>query len=93
MISYLTTDVDCQVCFNDLVQAVSTLSGVQHVEPHGSNGCIAVTHDIDEARLLETVANVGHTLDIAPNGEVVMGQAHGRALRVCEHHGDPATPS
>ena len=43
MISYLTTDVNCPTCFNELIDVISTTPGVERVEPHVVDGCIAVT--------------------------------------------------
>lgn len=86
MISYLVTDVNCPTCFNELIASIAISPGVHGVEPHIADGCIAVTHDVDEAQLLATIATIGHTLDVAGNGEIVMGQAHGRTVCACDLH-------
>ena len=45
-----------------------------------------ITHDLDESVLLTTITTIGHTLDIAPNGEIIMGQAHATTIHVCDAH-------
>lgn len=86
MITYVTADIDCPTCFNHVVEAITTTPGVHTVDPHLADGCIAITHDLDERVLLATITTIGHTVDVAPNGEITMGQAHATTVRVCTEH-------
>ncbi len=86
MISYLTTDSNCPTCFNAMIEAITNSPGVHHVDPHVADGCIAVTHDTDEQRLLEVVAHIGRKVDVAGNGEIVMDRAEGGTVTACQLH-------
>ncbi len=86
MLTYVTVDVNCPNCFNDVIDAIAATPGVASVAPHSAEGCLAVDHDLDERALLATITTIGHTVDIAPNGEVTMGQAHAATVQVCTAH-------
>ena len=87
MLTYITADINCSTCFNQVIESVTATSGVHTVDPHVADGCIAITHDLDESVLLATITTIGHTLDVAPNGEITMGQAHATTVHVCDEHG------
>ncbi len=87
MLTYVTADINCPTCFNHVIETISATPGVQTVDPHIDTGCLAITHDLDESVLLATITTIGHTLDIAPNGEVTMGQAHATTVHFCDTHG------
>lgn len=87
MLTYVTADINCATCFNQVVETITATPGVHSVAPHLDTGCLVVTHDLDVSDLLATITTVGHTLDIAPNGEIMMGQAHAAAVRACDAHG------
>jgi hypothetical protein len=42
--------------------------------------------DLEEAVLLATVTTIGHTMNIAPNGEITIGQAHATTVHACDAH-------
>lgn len=86
MLTYVTADINCPTCFNQVVEAINTTPGVHTVEPHVDTGCLAITHELEEDALLATITTIGHTMDISPNGEITMGQAHAAAIHVCEIH-------
>ncbi len=86
MLTYVTADINCPNCFNDVIEAITATSGVRSVAPHSSKGCLAIEHDLDEGALLATISTVGHTLDIAPNGEITMGQASAATIQICDAH-------
>lgn len=86
MITYVKADINCSTCFNHVIETMSSTSGVTSVDPHVVAGCLAVDHELDEADLLAIITTIGHTLDIAPNGEIVMGQAEAQAITVCDLH-------
>ncbi|MFN3256427.1 MAG: hypothetical protein ACE37B_12085 [Ilumatobacter sp.] len=86
MLTYVTADVNCPNCFNQVIDTIRATPGVHSAAPHIDKGCIAINHDLDEADLLATITTVGHTLDIAPNGEVTMGQAHAASAQLCSEH-------
>lgn len=89
MLTYVTADINCPTCFNQMVEALTATPGVHAVAPHVDTGCLAITHDLDEGVLLATITTIGHTVDIAPNGEITMGQAHAGTIHACELHGPP----
>ena len=73
MLSYVTADINCPTCFNQVIETITAIPGVHTVAPHLDTGCLAITHDLDDAELLATITTIGHTMDIAPNGEITMG--------------------
>lgn len=84
MLSYFETNVNCPSCFNDIVAALTATNGVEDVEGHLSNGCLAVHHVLDEATLQAQITSVGRTIEVAGNGEYVMDQPHARARHTCD---------
>jgi hypothetical protein len=88
VLTYVTADINCPTCFNQVLETITATAGVHTVDPHVVDGCIAITHDLEESVLLATITTIGHTLDIAPNGEITMGQAHATAIHACGLH-DP----
>ena len=86
MLTYVTADINCSTCFNHVVETITATPGVHAVAPHPDNGCLEITHDLDESALLATITTIGHTLDIAPNGEITMGQAHASTASGCGTH-------
>ena len=86
VLTYVTADINCPTCFNQVIETITATSGVHSVDPRITDGCIAITHDLDESVLIATITTIGHTIDIAPNGEITMGQAHAATIHACEHH-------
>ena len=86
MLTYVTADINCPTCFNQVIETITTTPGIHTVAPHLDKGCLAITHDLDESVLLDTITTIGHTMDIAPNGEIIMGQAHAATVQVCDVH-------
>lgn len=86
MLTYVAADINCPTCFNQVIETITATPGVHSVAPHVGTGCLVISHDLDERDLIATITTVGHTLDIAPNGEITMGQAHAAAVRGCDHH-------
>ena len=85
MLTYVAADINCPTCFNQVIETITATPGVHPVDPHVVDGRIAITHDLDESVLLTTITTIGHTLDIAPNGDITMGQAHA-TIHVCDAH-------
>ncbi len=85
MPSYFDVDVNCPSCFNDVLQALASTDGVDAVEGDISNGCITVTHRVDESSLQSIINQVGRTIELAGNGEYVMAESHVGAAHVCAH--------
>lgn len=86
MLTYVTADINCPTCFNQVIETITATPGVHTVAPHADTGCLVISHDLDDSALLATITTVGHTLDIAPNGEITMGQAHATTVRACDAH-------
>ncbi len=83
MLSYFETDLNCPSCFNDVLAALSSTDGVDHVEGHSSTSCISVEHGVDESSLRLIITAIGRTNEVADNGEYVMGGAHVNAHATC----------
>lgn len=84
MITHVKADINCSTCFNHVIETMSSTQGVASVDPHVVAGCLAIDHELDEADLLAIITTIGHTLDIAPNGEIAMGQAQAHAIAACD---------
>ncbi|MGA9278264.1 hypothetical protein [Ilumatobacter sp.] len=82
--SHFEIDVNCPTCFNAVLQTLLDTDGVDEVQGHAAHGCVSVTHHIDESQLQSVLTTVGHTIDVAGNGELVMGQAHARPRHRCD---------
>ena len=87
MLTYVAADINCPACFNHVIETITATPGVHTVDPHVAKERLAITHDLEETVLLASIATIGHTLDIAPNGEITMGQAHAASVHVCDEHG------
>ena len=81
--SYFEVDVNCSKCLNAIIDALSATDGVDEVEAHASKGCLVVKHRLDESAVQALVTSVGHTVEVAGNGELVMGESHARAMHRC----------
>ncbi|MEJ7798964.1 MAG: hypothetical protein WKF60_00495 [Ilumatobacter sp.] len=84
MQSYFEIDVNCPTCFNAVIAALSETEGVDGVEGHASNGCLSVSHRLDESSLQSLITTVGRTIEVAGNGEFVMGQSHALLRHGCD---------
>jgi len=86
VLTYITADINCPTCFNHVIEPIAATPGVHTVTPHADKGCLAITHDLDESALLATITTIGHTMEIAPNGEITMGQAQAATVSACDTH-------
>lgn len=82
---YFETDMNCPQCFNATIDAVSKLDGVEEVDGHLAGGCLSVRHSGDEATIRKVIASTGRTIEVASNGETVMGQAEAHVRSECGH--------
>lgn len=88
--SLLTIDLDCPWCLNATIAA---LQGDQHVvlvEAHSAQGCLEVTHTGALDAVLNTINRIGHTIEVASNGEAVMAPAAVQVEGSCARHRAPA---
>ncbi len=83
MQSHFEVDVNCPACFNDVIAALSATDGVEVVDGHLANGCVSVTHHVDESDLQSIITGIGRTIELAGNAEYVMGVAHAQAAHTC----------
>lgn len=83
MHSYFEIDVNCPKCLNAIIDALSETAGVQEVEAHASKGCLSVRHRLNESAVQSVITSVGRTIEVAGNGELVMGQPHALARHRC----------
>lgn len=83
MQSYFEIDVNCPTCLNAIIDALSETEGVDKVEGHASDGCLSVIHRLDESAVQSLITSVGRTIEVAGNGEFVMGQSHASARHRC----------
>jgi copper chaperone CopZ len=81
--SHFEVDVNCPACFNDVISALRATDGVELVDGHVADGCVSVTHDVDESDLQSIITRVGRTIEMAGNAEYVMGEAHAQAAHTC----------
>ena len=86
VLTYVTADINCPTCFNQVIETITATPGVHTVDPRNADGCIAITHDLDERVLIAAITTIGHTVDVASNGEITMGRAHAVAVQVCTVH-------
>lgn len=83
MLSSFDTDLNCPWCFNDVIEALSSTVGVDDVRGHFSNGCINVAHRVEESSLETVITTIGRTVEVAYNGEQIMGEAHPSTHPIC----------
>ncbi|MEJ7798970.1 MAG: hypothetical protein WKF60_00525 [Ilumatobacter sp.] len=83
MQSHFEVDVKCPTCFNDVIAALRATDGVVVVDGHLADGCVSVSHHVDESDLQSIITGVGRTIELAGNGEYVMGEAHTLAAHTC----------
>lgn len=84
MLSYFESNLNCPSCFNDVLRALSATDGVDRVEGHSSNACISVEHSVEESSLRSIITLVGRAVEVADNGEQVMGEAHADPHATCK---------
>ncbi len=83
MESHFEVDVNCPTCFNDVIAALRTTIGVEVVDGHVADGCVSVSHHVDESDLQAIITGVGRTIELSDNAEYVMGEAHAQAAHTC----------
>lgn len=84
--TFIDIDVNCPTCFNNVVEALRATPGVNSVGARVSEGCLEVSHEIDEAQLRDIVTRTGRTIEVAGNGEYVMGVASAVTEHNCGLH-------
>lgn len=82
-VSYIETDIDCTFCLADVKDALVALADVEDVD--WSSGCLVVTHHAAIAPVLKLIAERGHRLVEADNGEIVMGSVAAKSVVSCSH--------
>ena len=88
--SLLTIDLDCPWCLNATIEALETDPQVTAVSAHSAAGCLEVTHTGAVDGVLRTVTGIGHTIEVASNGEAVMAPATASVETCCTRHSTPA---
>jgi hypothetical protein len=92
-VTFLETDIDCLFCLEDVRAALVAAPWVGAIEEEMSSGCLVVRHRGVETDLAALVNDLGHRLDIAPNGELTMRQATVSTLEACPvGHAFPERP-
>ena len=84
MQSYFEIDVNCPICLNAIIDALSATEGVDEVEGHAAAGCLSVVHRLDQSAVQSLITSVGRTIEVAGNAEIVMGNAHVSARHRCD---------
>jgi len=79
-------DINCPFCFDDIVEALREDPHVHEVDANMSVGCVSVDHDTDASRLASLIADHGHRIVVAGNGEIVQDSLHPQSRAVCRHH-------
>jgi hypothetical protein len=88
--SLLTIDLNCPWCLNATVEALESNPYVAVVKAHSADGCLEVTHTGSVDEVLHTINSIGHTIEVASNGEAVMAPAKVRVETWCTRHTTPA---
>ena len=88
--SLLTIDLDCPWCLNATIEALETDPQVTAVSAHSAAGCLEVTHTGAVDGVLRTINGIGHTIEVASNGEAVMAPATVHVEASCQRHNTPA---
>jgi hypothetical protein len=88
--SLLTIDLDCPWCLNATIEALETDPQVTAVSAHSAAGCLEVTHTGTVDGVLRTITSIGHTIEVASNGEAVMAPATASVETSCTRHSSPA---
>ena len=88
--SLLTIDLDCPWCLNATIEALETDPQVTAVSAHSAAGCLEVIHTGAVDGVLRTVKGIGHTIEVASNGEAVMAPATASVETCCTRHSTPA---
>ena len=88
--SLLTIDLDCPWCLNAAIEALETDPQVTAVSAHSAAGCLEVTHTGALDGVLRTIGSIGHTIEVASNGEAVMAPATASVETCCTRHSTPA---
>jgi hypothetical protein len=90
--SLLTIDLNCSWCLNATIEALEADPHVALVEAHSADGCLEVTHTGAVDGVLHTINSIGHTIEVASNGEAVMAPAAVRVETRCTRHSTPPIP-
>lgn len=88
--SLLTIDLDCPWCLNATIEALESDPQVTAVSAHSATGCLEVIHTGAVDGVLRTVKGIGHTIEVASNGEAVMAPATASVETCCTRHSTPA---
>jgi hypothetical protein len=88
--SLLTIDLDCPWCLNATIEALESDPQVTAVSAHSAAGCLEVIHTGAVDGVLRTVKGIGHTIEVASNGEAVMAPATASVETCCTRHSTPA---
>ena len=88
--SLLTIDLDCPWCLNATIEALESDPQVTAVSSHSAAGCLEVIHTGAVDGVLRTVKGIGHTIEVASNGEAVMAPATASVETCCTRHSTPA---
>jgi hypothetical protein len=86
----LTIDLNCPWCLRATIEALEVDPNVAEVRVHSADGCLEVTHTGAVDGVLRTINSIGHTIDVASNGEAVMAPATAHVETGCPHHRTPA---
>ena len=87
--SLLSIDVNCPWCLNATIAALEADPHVAAVKAHSADGCLEVTHTGSVNGALRTIDSIGHTIEVASNGEAVMAPATARVETRCTRHSAP----
>lgn len=86
----LSIDLDCPWCLTATIDALEADPTVQRVPAHSAAGCLEVSHTGPPDAILATITGIGHTIELASNGEAVMAPARVRVEQSCARHPTPS---
>jgi hypothetical protein len=87
--SYLSIDLNCPWCLAATVEALEADPRVRALRVHSARGCLEITHTGPVEAVVGIVTSIGHTIEVASNGEAVMAPATAQVTRACTRHGTP----
>ncbi len=89
-VSQLSIDLNCPWCLAATVEALEADPRVRALSVHSARGCLELTHVGPVDAIFDIITSIGHTIEVASNGEAVMAPASVHVEHGCACHGTPS---
>ena len=83
MDSRFKVDINCAVCFGEVIEALNRHPSVTSVQGSIRQGCLHVTHEASETRLAELIGLIGNRWSVASNGGYLQDEVHVEPHHTC----------